>query len=294
MLADVVAELEEKGLARESDGALCVFPPGFTGRDGEPLPLIVRKQDGGYGYAHHRPRGRALPRRRRSARAGSSTSSARRRRSTSRWSSRWRSWPAGWCPRRAPSTSRSARCSAPTRRCSRPAAARRCSLARSARRGGRSARRDVIAEKNPELDAADARSSRARRGHRRREVRRPLQRPHQGLRLRLEPHARLRGQHRAVPAVCARAHPLDLPPRRGRRAAAGRHRRRRPRRAGARARAPRLRLGRPRGGGHARSRTGSARTCSSSPRRSRRSTSSARCSRRPPTRSGGPGSPSAI
>jgi arginyl-tRNA synthetase len=51
MLPEVVAELEKKGLARESDGALCVFPPGFTGREGEPLPLIVRKQDGGYGYA---------------------------------------------------------------------------------------------------------------------------------------------------------------------------------------------------------------------------------------------------
>ncbi len=50
MLADVAAELERKGLARISDGALCVFPPGFPGRDGEPLPLIVRKQDGGYGY----------------------------------------------------------------------------------------------------------------------------------------------------------------------------------------------------------------------------------------------------
>ena len=50
MLPGVVAELTEKGLAVESDGALCVFPPGFTGREGEPLPLIVRKQDGGYGY----------------------------------------------------------------------------------------------------------------------------------------------------------------------------------------------------------------------------------------------------
>jgi arginyl-tRNA synthetase len=51
MLAGVVADLEAKGLARVSDGALCVFPPGFTGREGEPLPLIVRKQDGAYGYA---------------------------------------------------------------------------------------------------------------------------------------------------------------------------------------------------------------------------------------------------
>jgi arginyl-tRNA synthetase len=50
-LASVADELERLGLARESDGALCVFPQGFKGRDGEPLPLIVRKGDGGYGYA---------------------------------------------------------------------------------------------------------------------------------------------------------------------------------------------------------------------------------------------------
>ena len=51
MLPGVAADLEKLGLARISEGALCVFPPGFTGREGEPLPLIVRKQDGGYGYA---------------------------------------------------------------------------------------------------------------------------------------------------------------------------------------------------------------------------------------------------
>jgi arginyl-tRNA synthetase len=50
-LAATLAELQEKGLAKESAGALCVFPQGFTGREGEPLPLIARKQDGGYGYA---------------------------------------------------------------------------------------------------------------------------------------------------------------------------------------------------------------------------------------------------
>jgi arginyl-tRNA synthetase len=50
-LADVVAELEADGLAVIDDGALCVFPPGFSGRDGSPLPLIIRKSDGGYGYA---------------------------------------------------------------------------------------------------------------------------------------------------------------------------------------------------------------------------------------------------
>ncbi|MBI3207083.1 MAG: arginine--tRNA ligase [Myxococcales bacterium] len=51
LLAGVIDELRAKGLAVESDGAVCVFPPGFSGRDGEPLPLIIQKQDGGYGYA---------------------------------------------------------------------------------------------------------------------------------------------------------------------------------------------------------------------------------------------------
>jgi len=51
MLDDVVSDLAAKGLLTESEGALCVFPPGFTNRDGEPLPLIVKKSDEGYGYA---------------------------------------------------------------------------------------------------------------------------------------------------------------------------------------------------------------------------------------------------
>jgi arginyl-tRNA synthetase len=51
MLASVCDELQAAGVAVISDGALCAFPPGFTGRDGSPLPLILRKTDGGYGYA---------------------------------------------------------------------------------------------------------------------------------------------------------------------------------------------------------------------------------------------------
>jgi len=51
MLADTVGELEERGIATESEGALCAFPAGFTGREGRPLPLIIRKSDGGYNYA---------------------------------------------------------------------------------------------------------------------------------------------------------------------------------------------------------------------------------------------------
>ncbi len=50
-LVPLAEELEKSGYARENDGALCVFPAGFTNKEGEPLPLIVRKRDGGFGYA---------------------------------------------------------------------------------------------------------------------------------------------------------------------------------------------------------------------------------------------------
>ena len=50
LLPVVVDELDAQGLLVEDDGALCVFPEGFANRQGEPLPLIVRKSDGGYGY----------------------------------------------------------------------------------------------------------------------------------------------------------------------------------------------------------------------------------------------------
>jgi arginyl-tRNA synthetase len=51
MLADVVADLDAAGLLVVDDGARCVFVDGFTNREGEPLPLIVQKADGGYNYA---------------------------------------------------------------------------------------------------------------------------------------------------------------------------------------------------------------------------------------------------
>ncbi len=50
-LAPLVADLEASGAATRSDGALCAFPKGFTNKEGEPLPLIVQKRDGGFGYA---------------------------------------------------------------------------------------------------------------------------------------------------------------------------------------------------------------------------------------------------
>ena len=50
-LDEIVAELDAKGLLTESDGAQCVFLDGFENAEGRPFPLIVRKSDGGYGYA---------------------------------------------------------------------------------------------------------------------------------------------------------------------------------------------------------------------------------------------------
>lgn len=50
MLADVVADLEAKGLVKLSDGAKCIFMEGFLNRNGDPLPLMIQKADGGYNY----------------------------------------------------------------------------------------------------------------------------------------------------------------------------------------------------------------------------------------------------
>lgn len=51
LLAGVVSDLERLGLLVEDQGAQVVFVDGFTNKEGEPLPLIIRKSDGGYNYA---------------------------------------------------------------------------------------------------------------------------------------------------------------------------------------------------------------------------------------------------
>ncbi|NDJ18979.1 arginine--tRNA ligase [Myxacorys almedinensis A] len=50
-LQGVVDDLEQAGLLVEDQGAKCVFLDGFTNREGERLPLIIQKSDGGYNYA---------------------------------------------------------------------------------------------------------------------------------------------------------------------------------------------------------------------------------------------------
>jgi arginyl-tRNA synthetase len=51
LMPEVVDRLRDAGLLKESDGAEVVFPPGFSNREGEPLPLIVRSRAGAFTYA---------------------------------------------------------------------------------------------------------------------------------------------------------------------------------------------------------------------------------------------------
>lgn len=50
MLKGVVEELEKKGLVQLSEGAKCIFVEGFKNREGDALPLMIQKSDGGYNY----------------------------------------------------------------------------------------------------------------------------------------------------------------------------------------------------------------------------------------------------
>jgi len=50
-LAPLVADLKDKGLAVENDGAQVVFLQELADKDGNPSPVIIQKQGGGYLYA---------------------------------------------------------------------------------------------------------------------------------------------------------------------------------------------------------------------------------------------------
>ncbi len=148
------------------------------------------------------------------------------------------------------------------------------------RRGGSNRPGDGIGQRE-EPRPAPRRTDRHRPDgrHRRAEVRRPVDRPDQGLRLRLGSHAGVRGQHRALPPVRTRPHPLHP--------AQGRSRIRPPQRAAA------SRQWRPKSANwscnsctstprcttpsRSTALTGCARTCSIWRRPSRRSTRRARC-----------------
>lgn len=49
-LANVISELEQQGLVEISDGAKCIFLEEYVGKDGNLMPAIVQKSDGGYPY----------------------------------------------------------------------------------------------------------------------------------------------------------------------------------------------------------------------------------------------------
>ena len=51
MLQDTVDLLRDKELLTESQGAQCVFMPGYECKNKEPMPVIVQKSDGGFNYS---------------------------------------------------------------------------------------------------------------------------------------------------------------------------------------------------------------------------------------------------
>ena len=140
------------GCCARATGRKCVFPPGFTGRDGEPIPIIVRKRDGGFGYAatdlaavrHRATEIEADPdavRRRHAAAAALRDGLPAARQ-------------AGWIGEQARSgTSASARCWAPTARCSRPGPGDTIKLIDLLDEAVSRAAA-IVAGKSPQLDAA--------------------------------------------------------------------------------------------------------------------------------------------
>ena len=50
LLPGIVKELEDKGLVEISEGAKCIFIDEFRNREGEAMPLMIQKTDGGYNY----------------------------------------------------------------------------------------------------------------------------------------------------------------------------------------------------------------------------------------------------
>ena len=212
LLAEVCDELEASGVAVISDGALCAFPPGFTGREGEPLPVIIRKRDGGYNYstsdlATIRYRIRDLHVDRAIYVVGSSQALhfqmvfavARQ---------------AGWIPAGARfEHAQIGNVLGTDGKLLRTRAGDSIKLSELLREGVERARK-VFDELNtsPEFSESE-RAAIARGGRDRRDqVRRPVHRAGQRVRIRLGPDDLVQGEHRALPPVCDRPDPVHLPP----------------------------------------------------------------------------------
>ncbi len=50
-LRSIIEDLNDKKILVEDQGAKCVFLDGMTNKEGNPLPLIIQKKDGGFNYA---------------------------------------------------------------------------------------------------------------------------------------------------------------------------------------------------------------------------------------------------
>ena len=50
-LDEILQMYVKSGVARESEGAICIFLPGYSNADGTPMPMIIQKSDGGFLYA---------------------------------------------------------------------------------------------------------------------------------------------------------------------------------------------------------------------------------------------------
>jgi arginyl-tRNA synthetase len=201
-LINVVNDLKAKGMLVESNGAQCVFLDEFKNADGDPLPVIIVKADGGYLYATTdlaavRYRSGKL----KADRACTSSTSVR-----PCTSSKCSPWRAGRF--RDPPDGHGAHGLRHHER-------RRWPPVQDPRRRHREADRPADRSpgtrlhpgegKEPGTGRRRAAQHRQGGGHRRGEIRRPVQAPHQRLQLQLRPDAQLRRQHRAVPAV--RLHP---------------------------------------------------------------------------------------
>ena len=211
----VLERLDAAGPAAGVDGAEVVFPPGFTNRDGEPLPLIVRSRAGALHVRHQRPGVRHRPRRAGQGRRALYVVGAPQAQHLAMVFAVVGDGRLAGAAHRGGARRRSAACSAPDRKMLKSRGGepvRFIDVVDEAIERGRRGRR----REEPGAPARAAGGDRSRRRHRRPQVRRPVHRSHPRLRLRLGSHAVVRRQHGAVPAVRPRPDLLAVPARRGR------------------------------------------------------------------------------
>ena len=216
-LAQLCQELEERGIARISDGALCTFPAGFTGRDGEPHaahhPQVRRRLR----LRHHGPRHHPVP----GPRTRGQPRPVRRGRAAEHAPAHGH----GHGPRRRLAAGHGGgRARADRQRAGGGREDPEVPLGRPGQAdgpagGGRGPRPRRHRRQPARAHRGGTRRDRPAGGHRRGQVRRPLRGARHRVRLRLRPDAGPERQHRTLRAVRRRPDPLD--PAQGRGAGAG-------------------------------------------------------------------------